>query len=59
MVPVKYLELEGKQEIAVGSSASSLQQQPAAAVRFFPNKNPFRKSVSNPAETKKYGWDGY
>jgi hypothetical protein len=23
------------------------------------NKNPFRKSVSNPAETKKYGWDGY
>eukprot|EP01047_Picozoa_sp_COSAG01_P007947 COSAG01_NODE_306_length_19162_cov_14.196611_23_plen_121_part_00 len=23
--------------------------------RFFPNKNSFRKSVSNPAETNKYG----
>ena len=29
------------------------------ALRFFPNKNSFRKGVSYPTGIKKYGWDDY
>jgi hypothetical protein len=35
-----------------GAAAAADRKQSG---RFFPNKNSFRKSVSNPAETKKYG----
>ena len=28
-------------------------------IRFFPNKNSFRKGVSYPTGIKKYGWDDY
>jgi hypothetical protein len=36
-----------------GAAAAADRKQ--SGRRFFPNKNSFRKSVSNPAETKKYG----